>query len=774
MSLPIKFFWTVENKKQEIPPLQFLSPYLGTESQQHIFFPQISLFGDKNPPSDVDNDQIPDEWEISGYKQWGSSITEWMPGDEAKGYIKYVSNPFRANTAGDPYTDFEKVTNSGKYSYAGATQVTRNPLVACYPDINVEIEKFEIASTDAKQEFRTRVSETKGWSVETGASFDINKFLKISINEKGSRSSSKIHEDSMIIGETVTLSPCSAGILYLTLKCVNNGSSTSYQTQPTVNVILGTGYENSPLSIAMYKPGDIKPGLSPGSIYPEEGSVFQKSISLTYSQLTRIQAGAPLTIEVPNFLGFYQYQTTPGVILKASWDSYLTTIGNICAKITVNNGKEGIEKDYRILHFATKDRSRPANEDMTPIITLKEALKMGLNAKEDNFGNLYYIDKNGNIISIFEEAVEILFDTYTFTQFVQPQLERMEIPKLYDIVLERKEFSDKVMEINILATTMYEDFNDDIPSAELHIQESYTSGQGKEGLCFQNKYQMYATEFKNFKFEPHTEYRLSMHTNILTDSSNITESTDVYLEILNEIRTSQKRILGTLFELTSQDGWTNQSFGFVIPEEHLLNQQIGVHICKFNVSDNTKIQIDDFSITKVGNSDLLPYEIYKRHEINTKNADDYYSTSMSTVYLELRISQPSKLLINSIPWSATNPPETEIIDLPPLRFKYQMKAYYQNGTVAFANLEPDTGPKIIPIRYGSGSVEPLAGYLFVRLWDAHLDTYNRTLTEFYAIDQFSLNPKPVLLAIFDPTSNAYSPPKTSPPPVTFFIKYKYV
>ncbi|PGT64291.1 hypothetical protein COD12_18450 [Bacillus thuringiensis] len=81
--------------------------------------------------------------------------------------------------------------------------------------------------------------------------------------------------------------------------------------------------------------------------------------------------------------------------------------------------------------FATKDLNNP--EDLTPGITLGQAIEMGFNTIEKE-GLLYWVDENDNEVPIYETAVEIYYDEKTAKE-IQTQLNILNDNRVYNVTL---------------------------------------------------------------------------------------------------------------------------------------------------------------------------------------------------------------------------------------------------------------------------------------------------------------------------------------------------
>lgn len=112
--------------------------------------PQGNFFADQTCLNqstliDSDRDGISDDWEINGYTVIGNNIVKWNHKFNTKRFKKYTSNPFKARTANDPYTDCEKVIGLINKS---VSLVARDPMVAAYPSIGVVMEHLVVSQNN--------------------------------------------------------------------------------------------------------------------------------------------------------------------------------------------------------------------------------------------------------------------------------------------------------------------------------------------------------------------------------------------------------------------------------------------------------------------------------------------------------------------------------------------------------------------------------------------------------------------------------------------------
>ncbi|MEN8649045.1 binary toxin-like calcium binding domain-containing protein, partial [Bacillus toyonensis] len=185
-----QLFWGIHNKKSTFIQKDCLVfPDISVnKTRKSSLIPEISLFEmEKNPilyknkiSRDSDGDGIYDDLETNGYVADGlGRIVAWdedIHGQDTK-YTKYTSNPSRANTAKDPYSDLEKAIN---YMPASVNTVAQHPLVAAIPEISVDMESFDIirlssSGTDTSNSIsqNTSTSDTESFSWGLSESLDL-------------------------------------------------------------------------------------------------------------------------------------------------------------------------------------------------------------------------------------------------------------------------------------------------------------------------------------------------------------------------------------------------------------------------------------------------------------------------------------------------------------------------------------------------------------------------------------------------------------------------
>lgn len=90
---------------------------------------------------DADRDGISNYQATNGFTVLhGGLVVDWVKDyDEDSRYTKYVCRYDRASTAGDPYTDYQKIMG-----VSNALTVTKNPFVAVCPQVNVQMTGYSL------------------------------------------------------------------------------------------------------------------------------------------------------------------------------------------------------------------------------------------------------------------------------------------------------------------------------------------------------------------------------------------------------------------------------------------------------------------------------------------------------------------------------------------------------------------------------------------------------------------------------------------------------
>ncbi|WP_255260328.1 binary toxin-like calcium binding domain-containing protein [Bacillus cereus] len=480
----LELFWsTADTKMERIPDENLFTPNLTEktempdEKNEHALIPNVNLFGGqkqltRNKRSvnttlqDIDKDGIPDNWENDGYTIRNGVVTSWDDTYSSQGYKKYVSNPYNARTAADPYTDFQKVTG---YMPAATKAEARDPLVAAYPAVGVGMEKLIFSKNENVTEGSTNtkstsITKTNGTtkSVEVGASIGISdKKFSINVSSKYSQSwnSSTAVQDTK--GETwskqIGINTDQAAFLNANVRYYNAGTAPIYEVRPTTNFVLRNA--NQSLTTIKAGPNQIGNSLAPGDTYPKKGQspisldkaneAGTMKISLNASQLDSIQSqGETIDLETTQSSGQYGIldPSNGNLVTDAGkqWDHIRSNIDKTSGSLILETGRETLER-----RVAAKDANNP--EDKTPEITVGEAIKRAFGAVEKN-GQLYYTEQEtGREIPIHESAINIVVDKSTEDE-LNKQLEQTQKNSVYDVTFKRG------MNITLHTPNMYDDF----------------------------------------------------------------------------------------------------------------------------------------------------------------------------------------------------------------------------------------------------------------------------------------------------------------------------
>ncbi|HDR5353620.1 TPA: Iota toxin protein Ib [Bacillus thuringiensis] len=480
----LELFWSTPNKKKvRISDEHLLSPNFAEKAEippekpEKFLIPNTNLFEEKHQSTrskrsveatlqDTDRDGIPDDWETGGYTIRNGALMPWDDAYSSQGYKKYVSHPYNARTASDPYTDFQKVTG---YMPAATKAEARDPLVAAYPAVGVGMEKLIFSknenvtegSTDTKSTSTTKTNGSTN-SVEVNAGIGItDKGLSFNFSTKYSHSwnSSTAIQDTK--GETwskqIGINTDQAAFLNANVRYYNAGTAPIYEVRPTTNFMLRNA--NQSLTTIKAGPNQIGNSLSPGDTYPKKGQgpisldkaneAGTMKISLTASQLDSIQSqGETIDLETTQSSGQYGIldPSTGNLVTDAGkqWDHIRSNIDATSGYLILETGKETLER-----RVAARDINNP--EDKTPEITVGEAIKKAFGAVERE-GQLYYTEKEtGKEIPIYESAINIIVDKRTQDDFNR-QLEQMPNKSVYALTFKRG------MNITLHMPSMYYDF----------------------------------------------------------------------------------------------------------------------------------------------------------------------------------------------------------------------------------------------------------------------------------------------------------------------------
>ncbi|MEH7151317.1 binary toxin-like calcium binding domain-containing protein [Bacillus thuringiensis] len=493
----LQLFWTSPNgKKEMIPKENILSPDTTDNSEkkdENRLMPTYpimreavdysSVAADDKDTEDTDNDGLPDDWEIDGFTvaqermkdkngktvRYGVKVKwEDLKEEDQKNLPKYVSNPYNAHTAGDPYTDLEKVTGMMD---DGVKPEAQNPLVAAYPAVGVNMEqlilsKNQTITTGSDQSISkstnstsssSKTSETGG-SVTVGVNASLTSFgvsasgtLSKSNSTASSTSSSVENTTGKTLSSQLQLNTGDAAYVNPNIRYYNAGTAPMHDVKPTVSLAVG----KDTLATIKAQDNNIAEILAPGGTYPAKGQAaiaFKTSdqfsshpIQMNFDQLKRIENGEFLTLDVNQVEGTYQTRDKKGGLTNSKENRWASIIQSrtlpATALLSLETGKDIIER--RIAAPSDKQapgaiKSGPQNNVKNPELTLKEAIKIAFNATEDTKGELSYKDADGNNIALNEKTLKFVVDDNTAKGLAE-QLESMNKndQKLYNVKIKQ-------------------------------------------------------------------------------------------------------------------------------------------------------------------------------------------------------------------------------------------------------------------------------------------------------------------------------------------------
>ncbi|PEQ66873.1 binary toxin-like calcium binding domain-containing protein [Bacillus cereus] len=525
--LDFQLNWSIFGAQVEpIPETAFFLPDFSRKQDQEKIIPETSLFqnqgagkqGSRSKRSlatdslqDTDDDGIYDEWETNGYTIQRQLAVRWNDSMKDQGYTKYVSNPYKSHTVGDPYTDWEKA--AGRIDQAVKVEA-RNPLVAAYPTVGVHMEKLIVSE---RQNITTGLGKTVSASTSASNTSGITAGIDTTFGASllgpsgsvtahfsytGSSTATVENSSSNNWSQDLGIDTGQSAYLNANVRYYNTGTAPVYNVKPTTNFVL----DGDTIVTVKAKENQLGDVLKAGGVYPEKNlapitlntldDFGSQLIPINYNQTKRLENGNKLQLQTTQASGLYGTITANGglrVDSSQEWEPVRTQIESVSAGIVLDTGEETLER-----RIAARDDRDP--EDLTPELTLGEAIKIAFHTTE-TAGRMYYKD-----IPLDESLVGLIFDEPT-AQKVKEQLDRMpeQDRKIYNVKLKRG------MNIMIKKPIWYSDFDShqhNWKNTTLATGEGVTDNAGKVNRLVDSllKYQR-VENYKNLK--PYTQYKLS-------------------------------------------------------------------------------------------------------------------------------------------------------------------------------------------------------------------------------------------------------------------------
>lgn len=402
--------WKTNTAQPEVVSDAYLkNPDYSDVSEENDIVPDNNLFAAKKPMTrsavpeadtvddtrDTDRDGIPDSFEINGYTVINMVVTKWSDDLAEQGYQKYVSNPNKARTANDPYTDFEKV--SGRID-PSVSLIARNPMIAAYPIVGVQMEKLIVSksatitgqtgnSMSKSTSHSCTSTNTLGASISAGVSISIipTFSMSASVNYSHTWQTTNSVSDTTSQSFTQGLSINTGESAYINpnIRYYNSGTAPVYNVSPNTTIVVGDE------SIATIQPNQNQIGsyLNPENYYPHQGlaplalntmdQFSSRLIPINYNQLQTIDKGGSIQLSTAQFTGQFAKMDINGNLVTTGndWGPYLGTIESTTASFTLD--MQGHAKQVRVAARNPKDPT-----DTTPLLTVREAVKLAFDIEE--------------------------------------------------------------------------------------------------------------------------------------------------------------------------------------------------------------------------------------------------------------------------------------------------------------------------------------------------------------------------------------------------------
>lgn len=568
--------------------------------------------------SDWDGDEIENEWEIHGYTAISNKIVAWKDEYSPK-YTKYVSDPLKARTAGDPYTDKEKVLDHTDLS---RKKEARNPMIAIRPVINVTLDSLIVTSNDTSSkshsfQLSNSVSHTTslGGSASVGAGLTPEGALGFSARVSGSyeRGESNTVEVRNNDGKTTEISDNERALLKAGMRYNNIGTGTIYNLKPTISL----GLDSSTITTIRVQENNQALSLTPEKSFPpigDPGTVMwtgddfnNKNISLNTKQYKALlNNNSPLKLEMNQMNGNYISKDKSNEITmeEAKWSYYIPQIDKSTAAIIIDNASNN--ENYNTggvsqKHIAAKDYDDP--EDLTPSISLYEALKLAYPDEiEDKNGLLFYQG-----VPLYEEAVISYLDENT-KNLIERQIKAdsgpfQDVHTLFDAKLEPE------MNITLKTSVIYvggeEDKNVDTPEMISGVEPFVHQGLSVASPGNTGSKAVVVGRRENFKFLDKDVKKLHKDT-AYTFSFYVANMDGGKLDFLNsyvQLETSSGYIEGTHrnISITEQESNTRKH-GYKRYDIDFFNEE-GKEVTGINFSSEYDILVDDIAIVERASSD---------------------------------------------------------------------------------------------------------------------------------------------------------------------------
>jgi hypothetical protein len=335
-------------------------------------------------PADMDNDGIPNDFELAGfYVDYDSDIQPWLVKWDGKDLTKkyFKTDPTKWSTDGDPFNDFEEST---KINLDQRVKIPGDhPCIPAYPDLHMILSKYTITlNQDVTIENSNGKSTESSWTngvdttwtehVENNNDMGYGGYFegKIGTDEeeafgyqmKWNVSHSTETETASVVktdhsgltasdwetAQVTSGNSLQAAFLNLNFDMVNTGTLSASNIVAVANIKLGNFIIANTL-IGNGENGEL-PGRSAQVINLQASTTGRatpdhptgENLTLTMNQLRSLQTGAPLSVEVVSFKAdTLVWQLDPGTgrrlfLSMGDWSPYQNAIQNTSARLVLD------------------------------------------------------------------------------------------------------------------------------------------------------------------------------------------------------------------------------------------------------------------------------------------------------------------------------------------------------------------------------------------------------------------------------------------------------
>ncbi|MEW4236974.1 PA14 domain-containing protein, partial [Bacillus thuringiensis] len=399
--------WIKPDGNNEIVPVEALVLPTGVDQETN----DTAFSTDTTPLSllDTDKDGIPDALEIDGYavQKVGSTyqIVSWSPVAQRKGLIKYKSSPDTKYTAGDPFSDYDKVMQKIDPMVA---KEAHNPLVAAVPRVNAEMEQFILsknkdistssggntATSLSRNTSASRSNETAvGITASVEASFGIGS-ASVSTSVSASLNMSSTVSNTIENGfsdsaeknwaETIGIKTGEAAYVGAMVRYANRGTAPMYNVTPSIQLNIANQ------AIEGLKATDQEQALilNPNASYPQRGTnglLFRRAgqeresfISISQNQLNELQRTQKIgvqTLQVDGKVGVKEADSSR-IVPKHAWTEYINSIDSATSRLLLVTPEGDVDRN-----IAAKNPERHSSNRMKEV-TLEESLDLAFQLKK--------------------------------------------------------------------------------------------------------------------------------------------------------------------------------------------------------------------------------------------------------------------------------------------------------------------------------------------------------------------------------------------------------